>query len=438
MGNYFQKQLYNRILLPATYGVFSVAAAFHSKLRETFRGHRDVRKRWTLASESINGDRPVWFHVSSVGEYEQAKPVITALAREFPQIPVAVSFTSPSGLKYASHKETIGNGSNIKFMDYLPIDFVENSRFCLDTINPRLLVFVKFDLWPNLIWEATAKRVPTVLIDATLSKSSYRCSRLGRSFYRAVYDDLDEILAISEQDAERFKQSIPEHQGITVMGDTRFDRVVERKRSTNANGVADIDTEGRFVIIAGSTWPKDEVHLLDARQRLSNQHKNLLIILAPHEPTKERVDALLGWARAYGLTAATLSNKDDIKNANGNASILVVDSVGVLAEIYKVADVAYVGGSFSTGVHSVIEPAIMGIPIVFGPVHNNSFEALKLLSHEAAVEVSNGKDILNAFNELIQNDVRRINMGTRAKSFVESQLGATSRCMATIRKYLEF
>jgi len=436
MNDSFQKKLYNRFLLPTTYGAFSAAAAFHSKLRETFRGRRDIRQRWASGSKSINGSRPVWFHVSSVGEYEQAKPVISALAREFPDIPVAVSFTSPSGLKYASRKEKVGNGSNIKFMDYLPIDFVENSRFCLETINPRLLVFVKFDLWPNLIWEATEKGIPTVLIDATLSKSSYRFSRLGRSFYRAVYDDLNEILAISDQDAERFHQSIPEHRGIAVMGDTRFDRVVERKRTTNGNGVADIDTQGRFVIIAGSTWPKDEIHLLDALQQLSNNNKNLMIILAPHEPTQDRVDALLGWARAFGLTAATLSNKDDIKAANGSSSALVVDSVGVLAEIYKAADVAYVGGSFSTGVHSVLEPAIMGIPVMFGPAHSNSFEALKLLSHEAAVEVKNGEDILHAFKELITNDVRRINMGTRAKSFVESQLGATARCMGTIRKYL--
>ena len=221
------------------------------------------------------------------------------------------------------------------------------------------------------------------------------------------------------------------------MGDTRFDRVVERKHTTNGNGVADIDTQGRFVIIAGSTWPKDEVHLLEALQQLSNKNKNLLIILAPHEPTSERVDALLGWARAYGLTATTLSKKDEIKNANGNASVLVVDSVGVLAEIYKAADVAYVGGSFSTGVHSVLEPAIMGIPVVFGPAHNNSFEAIKLLNHEAAMEVRNGEDILEAFTELIHNDVRRVTMGTRAKAFVESQLGATARCMGTIRKYLQ-
>ena len=434
MKNPIPKTLYNGFILPVTYGVFSAASLFHRKLRETFRGRRDVRRRWAEAAKTFD-QRPVWFHVSSVGEFEQAKPVIATLSENYPDIPVAVSITSPSGYKYALAKETVGNGSNIRFLDYLPIDFAANSRFCLTAMNPRLLVFVKFDLWPNLVWEAAEFGIPSVLIDATLSETSYRFKRLGRRFYRSIYDNLDEILAISEKDAARFSRCVPDHNGISVTGDTRFDRVMQRNRTTNGL-FKEIGSNGRFVIIAGSTWPKDEAHLLGALDKLAASRGDLLYIIAPHEPTEERVDELLKWAMSCGLEAASLSERDTLPAPNGKAQVLVIDSVGILAEAYQAADVAYVGGSFSTGVHSVIEPAIMGIPVMFGPVHENSFEAIELLERRAAVEVNDEAEIYDTFQTLAENKQRRDEMGSRARSFVESQLGATKRCMEKIRKYL--
>lgn len=435
MSNHrIQKTLYNGVVLPVAYGALSIAARFHNKLKRTFEAQRDIRERWRAAGVRFER-QPVWFHVSSVGEYEQAKPVISRLAAQYPEIPVALTFTSPSGYTYASRKENPGDGGNIKFIEYLPLDFSLNARFCLAFLNPRLLVFVKFDIWPNLVWESAARRVPMTLIDATLSASSYRTTRIGKRFYRAVYSDLDRIMAISDEDARRFNSCVPSHGGITVTGDTRFDRVMERKKFAEAPA-ARIDTAGRFVIVAGSTWPRDEAHVLPALATLAGSKPDLLLVLAPHEPTPEHVASLIAWARNAGLGAIKLSEYGTGNGGHEVAQVVVVDSVGVLAEIYRFADVAYIGGSFSTGVHSVIEPAIMGIPVIFGPVHQNSFEAMELLRRNAAYEIKDYDTLHARLSSLIEDDALRAQMGQHARSYVESQLGATDRCLEALAAYL--
>ena len=430
----FERTLYNGLILPVAYGAMRVAAPFHQKLRETLDGRRDIKQRWRAASAGLN-ERPVWFHVASVGEFEQAKPLIAELGRNHPDIPVVVSVTSPSGYHYATRKLSENGDDNLAFVDYLPIDFAGNARFCLAALEPRLLVFVKFDLWPNLIWEAAQAGIPRVLIDATLSPSSKRLSQVARGFYRSVYSALDRIITISDSDAGRFRAAVPDHDGISVAGDTRFDRVMDRKRLAGSIDFA-VDTSGRTVIIAGSTWPKDEAHLLGALQTVAQPGRKLLYVIAPHEPLPERVEELMGWARGAGFASATLSDHGAIENDERDVRVIVVDSVGVLAELYKIADIAYVGGSFSTGVHSVIEPAIMGLPVLFGPVHDNSFEALELLRFDAASTVATQADMTAALELLVTDPAAREHRGERAKAYVESQLGATQRCMDIIEPYL--
>ncbi|UCG52405.1 MAG: hypothetical protein JSW58_02305 [Candidatus Latescibacterota bacterium] len=430
----FQKSVYNGFILPIAYGLAQAASVFRPKLRESLAGRMGFDDRWKSAGEEMT-ERPVWFHVASVGEYEQARPLITTLNETRPEIPAALSFASPSGLGYARKKENLDGTNNLRFIDYLPIDFIGNIRFCLASLDPRLLVFVKFDLWPNLVWEAAARGVPLVLIDATLSETSNRYSVLARGFYRAVYEKLDKILAISDLDAQRFEKCVPGHRGISVVGDTRFDRVMERKNTTQSR-FSHIDRNNRLVVIAGSTWPKDESHLLGALARVAKANENLLLIVAPHEPIRGRVRDLLGWADANGLRATTLRALGQKPPHGAKEQVIIVDSVGVLAEMYELADVAYVGGSFSTGVHNVIEPAIMGIPVVFGPVHKNSFEAIELLNRRAAIEVENERDIFDTLSSLLEDHDVRNGMGRRAMSYVESQLGATDRCFQAISEYL--
>jgi 3-deoxy-D-manno-octulosonic-acid transferase len=429
MKNRINRTLYN-LTLPVVVGAGYVVSLFHAKLREAARGRKGWRNRWRGAGVSL-GKRPVWFHVSSVGEFEQAKPVITALSEVYPNVPVVVSFSSPSGYWYALRRERFDDENNIKFVDYLPVDFPRNVRECLECIDPRLLLFVKFDLWPNLIWEARRRHVPVLLIDATLSPSSPRTTGVGRSFYRSVYSSIQKILAISDSDAARFRQTVPDHPSISVTGDTRFDRVLERKRLAGDIGF-DIARNGRKIVVCGSTWPPDEDRLLPALSSLLSDDADLYVIIAPHEPRPERVDALTNWARSAGVTVDVVSG--GIKDPPPR--VVVVDTVGILAETYRLGDLAFVGGGFSTGVHSVIEPAVESLPVLFGPVHDNSFEALRLIEVGAGFPVGSERDVHDTLKRLLADAAARTGAGQRAREYVESQLGATEKCVAAVAEYL--
>jgi 3-deoxy-D-manno-octulosonic-acid transferase len=424
---FLSRILYNFLLLPAGTTLAFCSSPFHNKLKLTLRARRGLKRRWLEKATAIKS-APIWFHVSSVGEYEQAKPVTAALGERCPDIPVAMTFLSPSGYNYALKKET-AKDTNIKFLEYLPLDFTWNARFCLALLKPRLLVFVKFDLWPNLIWKAKDEGIPVILMDGTLSETSYRFSSIGRSFYQSVYMDIDNILAISSADARRFEISVPRHGSLTVSGDTRFDRVAQRRRQLTNLPIG----KGSITnIIAGSTWPPDEERILPALERLFRERKNLRVIIAPHEPTDKRVSELSIWAQSQGVHAERFS---ELKH-DSLARVIIVDIVGVLAELYRIGDIAYVGGSFSSGVHSVIEPAIMAIPILIGPVHKNSHEAIELLRLDAGIEVSDSDAAYSAMDGLLRNAEKRGMMGARAKTYIDSQLGATEACLQAIAEHL--
>jgi 3-deoxy-D-manno-octulosonic-acid transferase len=419
--------LYNA-LLPLALAGARASALFLPKMREAIEGRRGFRERFA----QLRGlDPPVWFHVSSVGEFEQARPLITLLGRRHPHIPVVLTFSSPSGYHFARRREKVGEGSNIVFIDYLPADTRGNMQFCLDCVNPRALVLVKFDLWPNLIWETKRRGVGIVLVDATLSPSSRRLSGPARWLYRSVYECIDRIIAISDADAKRFADAVPGHGAIEVAGDTRFDRVMERWEQRSSTRV-EYDTGDGPVLIAGSTWPADEARLLDAVKGLLDAYPSLRFIVAPHEPSPAHVAGLEGWARGAGISARTVS----ADRAAEEARVLIIDTVGILAEAYRLGDIAYVGGSFSTGVHSVIEPAIAGLPVVFGPRHDNSFEALQLIERGGGFCVHDGAGMAARLESLVGDDGLRARSGEAASTYVASQLGASEKCMAVLEGFL--
>jgi 3-deoxy-D-manno-octulosonic-acid transferase len=423
-----QRALYN-MCYPIALAGARVSSLFLPKMREAFAGRIGYRERWIALGASLR-EAPIWFHVASVGEFEQARPVITAIKRARPGIPVIVTFSSPSGYHFWKKREK-SEGSAIDFADYLPFDRSRTMRYCLDAAKPRLLVFVKFDLWPNLIWEARARRVPVALIDATLSPSSKRLSGAGRWFYHELYLALNPLLAISVEDAARFAESAPAHPGISVCGDTRFDRVMERWNA-RARDVLPLSDDGAITLIAGSTWPPDEARLLPALTRLMREITTLRVVIVPHEPLPSHIEPLRRWALDNGLSVRTTSDR----KADLAARVVIVDTVGVLAEAYAHAHVAYVGGAFSTGVHSVIEPAIAGLPVVFGPRHDNSFEASQLLARAAAQAVQDEAATYRALKAYLTDDEARKRAGAAARAYVESQLGATEKCMAALSSYL--
>jgi len=421
--------LYNAVLPVALVGA-RVSSLFLPKVREAIAGRRGFRDRW----RRLRGleQRPVWFHVSSVGEFEQARPLITLLGRHHPDIPVVLTFSSPSGYHFALRRETVGEGSNLVFIDYLPADTRDNMQFCLDCVNPRALVLVKFDLWPNLIWETRRRAVGILLVDATLSSSSRRLSAPARWLYRSVYTAIDRIVAISDADARRFSDAVPEHGAIEVAGDTRFDRVMERWEQRSSTPI-EYDPGDGLVLIAGSTWPSDETHFLGAARRLLDGQPSLRLIIAPHEPERHRVAELERWARDAGFTVRTVTAGP---GESEEARVLIIDTVGILAEAYRLGHIAYVGGSFSTGVHSVIEPAIAGLPVVFGPRHENSWEAMQLLERGGGFCARDSEEMASRLGALVDDAALRARSGEAASAYVASQLGASEKCMAVLETFL--
>ena len=421
------RALYN-VLLPLALAGARASSLFLPKMREAIAGRRGVHERFA----KLRGlEHPVWFHVSSVGEFEQARPLITLLGRRHPGIPVVLTFSSPSGYHFARRREKIGEGSNIVFIDYLPADTRANMQFCLDCVKPRALVLVKFDLWPNLIWETRRRGTGIVLVDATLSPSSRRLTGPARWLYRSVYACIDRIVAISDGDARRFAAAVPGHPAIEVAGDTRFDRVMERWEQ-RASTPIDYDTGDGPVLIAGSTWPADESRLLGAVMQLLGKHPSLRFIVAPHEPLPAHVAGLRRWAHEGGVSVRTVSEE----RSGDEARVLIIDTVGILAEAYRLGDFAYVGGSFSTGVHSVIEPAIAGLPVVFGPRHDNSWEALQLLECGGGFCASDGSEMAARLGALAGDAELRARSGEAASTYVASQLGASEKCMAVLESFL--
>jgi 3-deoxy-D-manno-octulosonic-acid transferase len=243
-------------------------------------------------------------------------------------------------------------------------------------------------------------------------------ARPVRWVYRDLYRRFDAILAISDDDAARLRASAHGHPSVSVTGDTRFDRVMERweQRASSKFTLPD----GGPTLVAGSTWPPDEQRLLPALERLLREDAKLRAVLVPHEPTPAHVTPLRDWT-----SRTNLSDR-----------VVIVDVVGVLAEAYRFADIAYVGGAFTTGVHSVIEPAIAGLPVVFGPKHDNSFEALQLIARGAARAIRTSDDAYAALRAWLTDPAARAQAGRAARSYVESQLGATEKCMAALAKYL--
>ena len=272
--------------------------------------------------------------------------------------------------------------------DYLPLDTRGNMQKILLLLQPSALVYVQYDLWPNLIWEAHAAGVPQFLISATIQPKSKRyTSALSRSLYRTLYACLDGIFCVTEDDRQRFRSTNPEHPNIQVLGNTRFDSVLDRKRKLAPPAIAP-ELSGKFVFIAGSSWPPDERCIFPALKEALERYTELVVVLAPHEPSEEHLRH--GETFFRDVPPKRLTQFQPGQDALPR--MILVDTIGVLSRLYSVADLAYVGGAFTTGVHNVMEPTAMGLPVIFGPKYYNAPEAGELLARELAFTINNSED----------------------------------------------
>lgn len=422
--------LYNA-LLPAGRLAVRGLSPWQPKLRAGLAGRAGVHARLAALGAKHAGNL-VWIHSTSVGEYEQARPVAALLRERFPHLELLHTFFSPSGYEYARR---LGEAAHF---DYLPEDTRGDVERVLEALRPRVLVIMKFDLWPNLIVAAEARGIPVLLLDATLQPHSWRSRGPARALYREVYSRLTLISAVSTADAARFRALVPSHPAITVDGDTRFDQVLRRRQAVRRVPLTpELLREGRpFTLVAGSTWEHDEALLVPAwREMLGVEpHQPARLVLVPHEPTTAHLERLERSLAAAGLPARRYS---EVESAGlGDAAVVLLDRVGILAELYAAGDAAYVGGAFSTGVHNLMEPAIFGLPLLFGPKHRNAPEADMFLDAEAATVVRSGSDLRVALTRLAADPSWRRERGSQARAVVEANLGASERCLEHLAPYL--
>ncbi|MFO7370581.1 MAG: glycosyltransferase N-terminal domain-containing protein [Bacteroidales bacterium] len=420
--------LYNLLVVPVIFSGFYIGSLFNSKIREGLKARKN-QCAW-LGSEIVKADgrKRILFHCTSAGEWLQALPIIEKLKSVNPGLFIMVSFFSPSGYKFAKNPATV----DLKF--YLPLDSRIAAYRLFRMLKPDLWIISKFDIWPNHVMAASALNIPMVITSATLSADSGRDKGISKGFNRLVYNKIAHLFPISEEDKMRFKAMVPDESKYTIAGDTRYDHVYNRGiMASDAGDVPVFDEKKELTIIAGSTWPADEKHVLPALAMLCSDHPDLHVIVVPHELHESHLRDIETVFESYGIKTVRFTAFSG--SGSTPERVVILNAIGLLARLYKQTDIAYIGGSFGKGIHNVMEPAMFGQPVLFGPNHVNSYEAGELLKTGAAFRVNNQQEVYDKMNLLINDHVLRKTMGEKAKNLIYDNIGATDIIINTLKKH---
>jgi 3-deoxy-D-manno-octulosonic-acid transferase len=409
-------------------GAAVVAPDSESKFLKTLRARRGIRARYQAwGAAGRDATRPLlWMHAPSVGEGLQARPVLELARQRRPDVQLAYTHYSPSAAGLA-------RSLDVDFHDYLPFDTPGDARIVLDSLRPTALVFAKLDVWPVITRDARARGVRVGMISATMARGSSRGSRTASALLRDAYAALDVVGAVDEADADRLVQLGVRSNVIVVTGDTRYDQVwLRAQRVDRASPMLERLRDARPTIVAGSTWPADEAVLLPAFDSLRRGGVEARLVIAPHEPTLDHVSHIVEWARQSGWACARLDEA-----GAGQADVVIIDRMGVLGDLYALADVAFVGGGFhAAGLHSVLEPAAFGTPVIFGPQHENSRDATLLEQRGGGVSVSSEGDMARRLRLWTTESAARHEAGDYARALVRSGIGAAERSFELVDRLL--
>lgn len=408
--------IYNLIALPLLKAIIYFLSLFDKKVQEGIKGRHRLYEELIINLSGLDRNKKlIWFHSSSMGEFEQAKPIIEQIKRNL-DINIVVTFFSPSGyknsLKYP-HADIIS---------YLPFDSFGNAKRFVALVRPSAVIFMRYDFWPNLIWVLNRYHISTFIVDATMKTKSMRKWPFVKQFHSALFKHFQKILTISEKDRKSFSDFNIPADILSVVGDTRFDRVNQKSiEAKKKNLFRNEIIQYKKIIVLGSTWEADEEVILPAIMKLFKYMDDLLVIIAPHEPTQKRLENL-------EYTLGDISNiRFSFKNDYTNEKIILIDSIGILLTLYYYADLAYVGGSFKQGIHNVLEPAVYGIPVIFGPKNSNSQEAKKMIEIGCGIEIRNKSEAYKTFRNLLLDDDKIKSIGKISYDYVNDNIGATEK-----------
>ncbi|MER3463972.1 MAG: 3-deoxy-D-manno-octulosonic acid transferase [Chitinophagaceae bacterium] len=387
-------------------------ASLRNKKAKTWIAER-VHWESRLTKKITASDKTIWMHCSSAGEFEQGKPIIESLKRQFSDYKIVVSFFSPSGFSVAK------NYAEADVTCYLPLDTAANAKKFVQITHPQLVIFVKYDFWYYHLKEVAKQKIPLLLVSAAFRKEQAFFKWYG-GFYRKMLGFFNWIFV-----QNTVSLSLLNNNGIihcSISGDTRFDRVQEI-----ANCFTEIPRIKSFIgdkecIVAGSTWGDDEKFLSTL------QTEDLKIIIAPHEINAEHVHQI-----QVLFPKAVLYS--ELSKAKKETNVLIIDNVGMLSRLYNYATITYIGGGFTKdGVHNVLEAAVYGKPVIFGNNYQKYLEAIQLVEYGGALTFSNEEDLKSILTKLLSNDVLLENTGNAAKQYVAQNTGATGKIISYIQE----
>jgi 3-deoxy-D-manno-octulosonic-acid transferase len=408
--------IYN-LIVKISWALLKILAFFSSKIKLFVTGRKSSFE--LLSSAVSQGDKVLWMHVASLGEFEQGLPIIERLRAEYPSHKMGVTFFSPSGY------EVKKNTPAADVVCYLPMDTRENASRFLDIARPELAIFVKYEIWPNYLRELEKRKIPAILISAIFKTEQIYFKWYG-GFMRKALRKFDHYFVQDESSRERLASI--QRNNVSVSGDTRLDRVSEILDRDNQLDFMSAFKKDRLCLVAGSTWPEDEAILID---HINNTPKNLKYILAPHTIKKDKILGLAG-----AITKKKVLYSNIAKKEVGDCDVLIVDTIGLLTKIYSYADIAYVGGGFATGLHNTLEPAVFGVPVIIGPQYEGFKEAEDLVAQKGILPVHDAWTFGELIKKLLDNPEFRKKTGALNATYIAKNKGASTQIMTYIRKLL--
>ncbi len=409
--------LYN-IIIHISYFFLKIIAFFNPKIKLFINGRKETFKKLNVITPT---DKVFWIHAASLGEFEQARPIIERLKKEYTTHKIVVSFFSPSGYEIRKNYELAD------VVCYLPFDTKKKIKRFIHQIHPDISIIIKYEFWPNLLNELKKANIKTVLVSGIFRKDQLFFKSYGK-WMRGFLNTFTHFF-VQNTTSKNLLNSI-NFKNNTLSGDTRFDRVYEILKQDNTLDFVNEFKDNNYTVVAGSTWKEDEDLLVNyINTEISNKGK---IIIAPHNINTVKIEEL----RNAILKKTILYSERNSVNLK-EYQVLIIDTIGILTKIYSYANAAYVGGGLATGLHNILEPATYGIPIVFGTNKHEKFkEAVDLINLGGSKGILNQEEFSGIFTDLKNNLELRINMGEINKNYVKNNIGATELVLSYIHKII--
>lgn len=399
------------------YGAFiRLASYFNAKAKAWVHGRNDLFGSLKQVLDAKRGQKKLaWFHCASLGEFEQGRPLIEAYRQEHPESFILLSFFSPSGY------ENRRNYDQADYVTYLPLDTRKNVRRFLDLTRPDLAFFIKYEFWFNTLRELQKRKIPHYLVSAIFRSDQHFFKWYG-DWPRSILKGFTHIF-VQNADSKELLEFVG-IRNVTISGDTRFDRVSQIASVHKEFPLIERFASGSAVLVAGSSWPADEELLV----RFMNEHPGKVrIIIAPHEVNQDTIQALMNRCSQKCERYSLLTEE-----SAGSCQVLIIDSIGMLSQIYRYGQIAYIGGGFGAGIHNILEAAVYGIPVLFGPNYGRFHEAVELISLKGAFPVHDYEQLELLLSNFLADRSRIDQHGRISEEFVKERTGATQRILSNL------